>query len=120
VELQHVNAVVVEMPEEAPLEPVRRHIQAMKRRSSETGVAVVEQVASAAEALIDLHPASVDTEREIMDTVVRSLDLMALLVHDAGRRQQGYPPAALHEAVHVLLEHMARIAPPGAAQVRTH
>ena len=100
------------------MEQVRRHLHSMKRRSTEAGVAIVEQVATAAEALIDTHPASADTEREIMDTVVRSLDLMALLVHDAGRRQQGYPPAALHEAVHVLLEHMARIRP--GAPMRTH
>ena len=100
------------------MEQVRRHLQSMKRRSTEAGVAIVEQVATAAEALIDTHPESAATEREIMDTVVRSLDLMALLVNDAGRRQQGYPPAALHEAVHVLLEHMARIRP-GAA-MRTH
>jgi hypothetical protein len=118
VELQTVNAFVMEMPEEAPMEQVRRHLQSMKRRSTEAGVAIVEQVANAAEALIDTHPESADSEREIMDTVVRSLDLMALLVDDAGRRQKGYPPAALHEAVHVLLEHMARIKPHAA--MRTH
>ena len=113
-----MSASAVDMPEEAPLEQVRRHLASMKRRSSEAGVAIVEQVASAAEALIDLRPASIDTEREIMETVVRSLDVMALLVTDAGRRQQGYPPAALHEAVHVLLEQMARIRNP--APMRTH
>ena len=117
-ELQPVNTPAADMPEEAPLEQVRRHLDSMKRRSSEAGVAIVEQVATAAEALIDMRPASIDTEREIMETVVRSLDLMALLVNDAGRRQQGYPPAALHEAVHVLLEHMARIKSP--VRVRTH
>jgi chemotaxis protein histidine kinase CheA len=108
----------MEMPEEAPIEQVRRHLHSMRLRSTEAGVAIVEQVATAAEALIDTRPESADTEREIMDTVVRSLDLMTLLVDDAGRRQQGYPPAALHEAVHVLLEHMARIRPHGA--MRTH
>jgi hypothetical protein len=46
-----------------------------------------------------------------MDAVSRSLELMALLVDDASRRSQGYPPAALHEAVHVLLEHMERLTP---------
>jgi hypothetical protein len=51
-----------------------------------------------------------------MDTVFRSLDVMALLMHDAGRRREGYPPAALHEAVHVLLEQMERIKP----KARTH
>jgi len=117
--MQDVNAYAPDAPEEAPREQVRRHLESMKRRSSEAGVAVVAQVATAAEALIDMHPVSVDTEREVMDTVVRSLDLMALLVNDAGRRQQGYPPAALHEAVHVLLEHMERIGP-RVGQVRTH
>ena len=99
------------------MEQVRRHLQSMKRRSTEAGVMIVEQVANAAEALIDTHPESPDTEREIMETVVRSLDLMTLLVDDAGRRQQGYPPAALHEAVHVLLEHMERIKPRAAMRL---
>jgi hypothetical protein len=87
------------------------NLEAMKRRSCEAGVAVAERVATATEALISMPPPSIDAEREVMDTVFRSLDLMALLVHDAGRRQQGYPPAALHEAVHVLLEQMERIKP---------
>ncbi len=87
------------------------NLQTMKRRSSEAGVAMAERVATAAEALISMPPPSVDAEREVIDTVFRSLDVMALLVHDAGRRQQGYPPAALHEAVHVLLEQMERIKP---------
>ena len=87
------------------------NLEAMKRRSSEAGVPMAERVATATEALISMPPPSVDAEREVMDTVFRSLDLMALLVHDAGRRQQGYPPAALHEAVHVLLEQMERIKP---------
>src|ERR671913_105970 len=90
---------------------VLAHLQTMKRRSSEAGVVIAERVASATEALISMSLPSEDVEREVMDTVSRSLDLMALLVHDAGRRQQGYPPAALHEAVHVLLEHMERIKP---------
>lgn len=87
------------------------HLRALRRRSSEAGVTVAERVASAAEALITMHPPSVDAEREVLDTVFRSLDVMALLVHDAGRRQQGYPPAALHEAVYALLEQMERITP---------
>lgn len=89
------------------------HLQTMRRRSTEAGVAIAERVGSAAEALIAMPPPSVDAEREVLDTVFRSLDVMALLVHDAGRRQQGYPPAALHEAVHVLLEQMERIKPKG-------
>ena len=84
------------------------NLQTMKQRSTEAGVAMAERVATAAEALISMPP-SMDAEREVMDTVFRSLDVMALLVHDAGRRQQGYPPAALHEAVHVLLEQMERM-----------
>jgi hypothetical protein len=95
---------------DAVRQQVRLHLESMKRKSSEVGAFVAEQVASAAEALIDM-PASAQTEREVMDTVLRSLDVMALLVNDAGRRQKGYPPAALHEAVHVLLEQMDRIKP---------
>jgi hypothetical protein len=88
---------------------VREHLESMRRRSIHAGVAVVERVALAAEALIAMPPSSGVAEREVLDTVIRSLDVMALLVDDAGRRQQGYPPAALHEAVHVLLEQMDRI-----------
>ena len=100
----------------AERQQVLAHLQTMKRRSSEAGVVMAERVASATEALIAMPLPSEDVEREVMDTVSRSLDLMALLVHDAGRRQQGYPPAALHEAVHMLLEQMERIAP----KPRTH
>lgn len=88
----------------------------MKRRSTEAGVVLAERVARATEALISLPFPSQDAEREAMDTVFRSLDVMALLVSDAGRRRQGYPPAALHEAVHMLLEQMDRITP----KVRAH
>jgi hypothetical protein len=94
---------------DAERQRVREHLQAMRRQSSEAGVVMAERVASAAEALISMCPPSVDSEREVMETVFRSLDVMALLVHDAGRRQQGYPPAALHEAVHALLEQMDRV-----------
>lgn len=93
----------------AARERVREHLATMRQRSSEAGVAVLERVANATEALISMQPPTVDSEREVMDTIFRSLDLMALLVDDAGRRRQGYPPAALHEAVHVLLEQMDRI-----------
>lgn len=95
----------------AERQQVLEHLRAMKRRSSEAGVAMAERVASAAEALIAVDAPSADAEREVMETVFRSLDVMTLLVHDAGRRQQGYPPAALHEAVYVLLEQMERIKP---------
>jgi hypothetical protein len=101
---------------DAELQRVRQHLQTMKWRSLQAGIAVAERVATATEALIATRPPSTDTEREVMDTVVRSLDLMALLVDDAGRRRQGYPPAALHEAVHVLLEQIDRIKP----QLTTH
>jgi hypothetical protein len=83
----------------------------MKRRSTEAGVVLAERVARATEALIAMPFQSQDAEREAMDTVFRSLDVMALLVSDAGRRRQGYPPAALHEAVHMLLEQVERITP---------
>lgn len=73
------------------------------------GIAAVEQVANATEALMDLSSDEDDTQREVIDTVIRSLDVMSLMVHDAGRRRQGYPPAALHEAVHTLLEQMTRL-----------
>ena len=102
--------------DQVELQRVREHLETMKRRSSEAGVTMVERVATATEALMALRPSSVDTEREVMDTVFRSLDLMTLLVDDAGRRQQGYPPAALPEAVHILLEQLERIKP----QLTTH
>ena len=46
------------------------------------------------EALISMPPPSVDAEREVMDTVFRSLDLMALLVHDAGASRTQLEPVA--------------------------
>lgn len=93
------------------LRRVRRDLELLKRRSTEVDAPAVERVATAAQALIDGRPKSADTEREVLETVSRSLDLMTLLVDDASRRRQGYPPAALHEAVHVLLEQMERIKP---------
>jgi hypothetical protein len=97
------------LDQDATRQRVLEHLESMKRRSTEAGMAVVEKVATAAEALIAMQAPSVDSEREVMETVCRGLDLMTLLVHDHGRRKQGYPPAALHEAVHVLLEQMDRI-----------
>lgn len=94
---------------DASLVRVREHLESMKRRSTEAGITVVEKVVTATEALVSMRPSSPDTEREVMETVARSFDVMALLVDDAGRRRQGYPPAALHEAVHVLLEQMERL-----------
>lgn len=92
------------------------HLATMKRRSTEAGVVLAERVANATEALIAMPFQSQDAEREAMDTVFRSLDVMALLVNDAGRRRQGYPPAALHEAVHMLLEQVERITPKARVQ----
>jgi hypothetical protein len=94
-----------------PRQQARLHLAQVKQRSTEVGAAMVEQMALATEALIAARPQSDDSEREVMDTVFRSLDVMALLVSDAGRRRQGYPPAALHEAVYALLEQMERIRP---------
>jgi hypothetical protein len=95
---------------------VCEHLETMRRRSTEAGVSMGERVACAAQALVAMQPPSPDTEREVLETAIRSLDLVSLLVDDAGRRQQGYPPAALHEAVHVLLEQVERLKP----QLRTH
>ena len=94
---------------------VRRHVERMRQRSGEVGVPVVDRVASATEALMAARPQSAEAEREVMEIVARSLDLMALLVTDANRRQQGYPPAALQEAVVVLLELMERLKSDAAA-----
>ena len=46
---------------------------------------------------------------ERMSTLVRGLDVMTLLVRDAGRRMQGCPPAQLDEAVQALLEQIGRV-----------
>jgi chemotaxis protein histidine kinase CheA len=89
---------------------VRQDFERLKQRCGEAGVPVVERVVSATEALlVAARPRSAEAEREMIEMVARSLDLMALLVTDANRRQQGYPPAALQEAVVVLLEQMERL-----------
>ena len=75
------------------------------------GISTVQTVADAAEALLSMRPATPDSELELMETVHRSVDVVSLLIHDAGRRKQGYPPAALHEAVHTLLEQIERLRP---------
>jgi hypothetical protein len=93
----------------ADFHKLRRDLESMKLRSSELGAPIVERVATATEALIAQQPPTSDGQREVMETVSRSLDLMSMLVHDASRRRQGYPPAALHEAVHVLLEQVERV-----------
>jgi hypothetical protein len=75
------------------------------------GITTVQALADAAEALLSMRPATPDSEMELMETVHRSVDVVSLLIHDAGRRRQGYPPAALHEAVHTLLEQIERLRP---------
>ncbi len=55
-----------------------------------------------------MDPASrFDEER--LSTLVRGLDVMTLLVRDAGRRIQGCPPAQLDDAVQSLLEQIGRV-----------
>jgi len=53
------------------------------------------------------HSPRLDEER--MSTLVRGLDVMTLLVRDAGRRVQGYPAASLDGAVQSLLEQIGRL-----------
>ncbi len=48
-------------------------------------------------------------DEERMSTLVRGLDVMTLLVKDAGRRIQGAPPAQLDDAVQSLLEQISRV-----------
>ena len=48
-------------------------------------------------------------DEERMSTLVRGLDVMTLLVRDAGRRAQGCPPAQLDDAVQSLLEQIGRV-----------
>jgi hypothetical protein len=48
-------------------------------------------------------------DEERMSTLVRGLDVMTLLVLDAGRRVQGCPPAQLDDAVQSLLEQIGRV-----------
>jgi hypothetical protein len=49
-------------------------------------------------------------DAEKVTTLVRGLDLMTLLISDAGRRLQGCPPASLDGAVQTFLEQVDRIA----------
>ncbi len=53
------------------------------------GISTVQTVADAAEALLAMRPATPDSELELMETVHRSVDVVSLLIHDAGRRRQG-------------------------------
>lgn len=90
---------------------IREHLASVRQTSSELGISTAQRLAEAAEALLSMQPASPATELELMETVHRSVDVVSLLIHDAGRRRQGYPPAALHEAVFTLMEQMERLRP---------
>ena len=48
-------------------------------------------------------------DAEKVTTLVQGLDLMTLLMRDAGRRLQGCPPAALDGAVQNFLEQVDRL-----------
>jgi hypothetical protein len=98
---------------------IREHLASVRQASSEMGISTAERLAAAAEALLSMQPVSHDAEMEVMDTIHRSVDVVSLLIHDAGRRRQGYPPAALHEAVFTLMEQMERLRP-GVVRERTH
>ncbi len=69
---------------------------------------------------MSMRPVTPDSELELMETVHRSVDVVSLLIHDAGRRRQGYPPAALHEAVHTLMEQIERLRPGLVREELTH
>jgi hypothetical protein len=90
---------------------IREHLASVRQTSSEMGIQTAERLAQAAEALLMMQPPTHASEMELMETVHRSVDVVSLLIHDAGRRQQGYPPAALHEAVFSLMEQMERLRP---------
>jgi hypothetical protein len=90
---------------------IRQHLQTARQASSEMGITTVQALADATEALLSMQPATPDSEVELRETVHRSVDVVSLLIHDAGRRRQGYPPAALHEAVHTLFEQIERLRP---------
>jgi hypothetical protein len=99
---------------------IRQHLASVRQASNEMGVSTAQRLAEAAETLLSMQPVSHDTEMELMETVNRSVDVVSLLLHDAGRRQQGYPPAALHEAVFTLMEQMERIRPGLVREELTH
>ena len=56
-----------------------------------------------------MDPGQRHNQEERMSTLVRGLDVMTLLVRDAGRRIQGCPPAQLDDAVQSLLEQIGRV-----------
>jgi hypothetical protein len=99
---------------------LRANLASVRQTSSELGIQTAQRLAEAAEALLSMQPSSPATEVELMETVHRSVDVVSLLIHDAGRRQKGYPPAALHEAVFSLMEQMERLRPALRRETLTH
>ena len=99
---------------------IREHLATVRRTSSELNIPTAERLAEAAEALLSMQPVAADRELEVLETVHRSVDVVSLLIHDADRRRQGYPPAALHEAVFTLMEQMERVQPGVVSRKVTH
>jgi acetylornithine deacetylase/succinyl-diaminopimelate desuccinylase-like protein len=99
---------------------IREHLASARVASEAMGISTVNALADAAEALMTMRPVTPDSELELMETVHRSVDVVSLLIHDAGRRRQGYPPAALHEAVHTLMEQIERLRPGLVREELTH
>jgi hypothetical protein len=99
---------------------IREHLASARLASEAMGISTVSALADAAEALMAMRPITADSELELMETVHRSVDVVSLLIHDAGRRRQGYPPAALHEAVHTLMEQIERLRPVLVREALTH
>jgi chemotaxis protein histidine kinase CheA len=102
------------------IQQIREHLASARHASRLLGISSAQRLAGAAEALLSVESDSHESEREIIDAALRSVDVVLLLIHDAGRRQQGYPPAALHEAVFALMEHMERLRPGVTLDDRTH
>ena len=108
------------VPPAATLQTIKQQLATVKQQSTRGGMATVQHVAEATESLLSVPVASEETAREIVETACRSMEVMTLLIHDAGRRQQGYPPAALHEAVHALMEQIERLRPVPGPRVYMH
>jgi hypothetical protein len=93
------------------IQQIREHLASARLASRQMGISTVLRLADATEALLPRGDVAVESERELVETALRGVDVMSLLIHDADRRQQGYPPAALHEAVFALMEQMERLQP---------
>jgi hypothetical protein len=106
-----IEATGPAMPPAAALQTIRQQLASVKQQSSTDGMSAVQHVVEATESLLSLPPATEEKAREVVETACRSMEVMTLLIHDAGRRQKGYPPAALHEAVHALMEQIERLRP---------